>query len=320
MSLTCVPYSDRYLNQWEEVSLNSKRHSVLQSRSFLEYHGSRFKDASLVFVDSSSGYVSAIFPAAFHISELDFVVSHPGLSFGGLLLRKSQVSAYDEVLQQAMRHYSQLGMRRLRIKVQPSFVSEQFDDTATHHGLKHGQLINSDLWAVLNLQREFSSKDKNYDIQKAKKLGISCNFTDLNEDWVQFYNILCENLAKRHEAKPVHNLDELFDLRQRLGSHSKLLVARDAKFEIVAATWMVEYGNGVVHTQYICSTAFGRQLMAVDALLFSAIEYCKLEHKSILSLGHCSQSNGWEINLGLLAFKSRFGFGLSAVNTFDYEL
>ena len=318
MSLKCVPFSSMYEKTWNELVCGSN-HTILSTWGFLGYHNDRFEDQSVVFVDSESGYVQAVLPAAKHPRENELVVSHPGATFGGIIQRRIRPFQYSEYLQLALAHYGGEGFKTLRIKPPPAFVGQQADETATHHALRHATLSNCDLWTYLQLGRAYTLREKNYDIRKAEKAGVTCRPANTKPDWASFHGILRSNLLDRHKTTPVHELDELLDLDERLGSHSKLMIAETANKAICAGIWLLDYGNGVVHTQYICSTPEGRAMRAVDLLLADAINTASAQAYTIFSIGHCSNSDGWDINPTLLAYKLKFGLGVGLAYTFDFS-
>lgn len=319
MALEVIEYSGKHDAKWDDLIARSKLHSVLQTRKFLDYHHDKFNDQSVLIIDPKSGYVSAIFPAAVHPNDPTMVVSHPGSTFGGLLQRRIHPADYASMFALVLQHYAAKGFACLRLKTTPGFVGSQGNEIEAHFGLKHAAVVDCNLWTYLQLKRDFSMKDKAYDVRKARKAGLTGAVSDAAEDWRDFHAILEENLATRHDATPVHKFEELVELNERLVDKSKLVVVRNRDGRIVAGTWLIDYGNGVLHTQYICSTPEGRRVSAVDLLVAEAIEIANADHH-VLSIGHCSIGNGWDINEGLMAFKLRFGLGVCIQTTFDYDL
>src|SRR4051794_9530246 len=58
--------------------------TFLHSRRFLSYHGDRFRDLSLAVLDESQR-LAGLFAAAQDPGSEHRVVSHPGLTYGGLV-------------------------------------------------------------------------------------------------------------------------------------------------------------------------------------------------------------------------------------------
>ncbi len=57
--------------------------TFLHTRRFLAYHQDRFKDVSLLLANDKG--IVGLFPAALDPAEARTVVSHPGITYGGLL-------------------------------------------------------------------------------------------------------------------------------------------------------------------------------------------------------------------------------------------
>lgn len=265
--------------------------------------------------------IVAVLPAAEHPDDPSIVVSHPGSSFGGLVMSRLDVSEHAELFALAMSHFRSLGYAVLRCKTTPSFVGDVFNDLGTHHGLQFGQVVRADLWNAIQLDAEVKvSPTRRSDIKGALRKGVTPRFAVTNADWQTFYQLLVANLRDRHGAVPVHSAAELIDLHGRLGQASQLLLAEDAAAEIVAGTWLIDYGHRVLHTQYICSSVAGRSLHAVDAMLGYAIDHAKSDGYKIFSFGTNTMPDGWSVNVDLMKYKLRFGSGVVVHPTFDYRL
>jgi hypothetical protein len=72
------------------------------------------------------------------------------------------------------------------------------------------------------------------------------------------------------------------------------------------------------HTQYICSSAAGYALHALDAVLEHCIARASAASARWFSMGISNEANGWVLNDGLHQFKVEFGAG-AVVHEF-YEL
>ena len=69
---------------WDDLVARSVNGTILHTRRFLAYHGSRFRDRSLV-VTKSNGKLAGVLPAAEDPVDQSVVTSHPGLTYGGLV-------------------------------------------------------------------------------------------------------------------------------------------------------------------------------------------------------------------------------------------
>ena len=83
MSISVRPYSQNDANVWDAFCGGALQATFLHTRRFLSYHGDRFEDRSLMIEDD--GKLLGLFPAALSLSEEKCVVSHPGITFGGVV-------------------------------------------------------------------------------------------------------------------------------------------------------------------------------------------------------------------------------------------
>jgi len=262
---------------WDALVDSSSSTTFQHSRRFLDYHGERFRDASLTFRDN--GRLIAVWPAA--AGGQGEVVSHPGAVHGGLVASDKLVRAgrVEEVVVEALRYW----LRR---------------NGAT--------TTRCDLWNVLSLnstaRRGSGIKDN---LRIARKAGLrAARLTSVDVD--DFYQLLASCLDERHDATPVHSEMEVADLQHRLGDRQTLWGARNAEGNLLAATWVFHYTNAS-HTQYIASTSDGRRQGAPAAVIAAAVDHCRERGDQYLSFGASTTEAGRVLNAGLFRFKAGFG-------------
>src|SRR6266702_4194990 len=105
---------------WENLVARSCNGTFLHTRRFISYHGDRFRDRSLV-LENRRGRVVGVFPGAEAPADPETIISHPGLTYGGVVhdgsvRGASMIGALDAIAS----HYRSLGYRRLRYKAVPS--------------------------------------------------------------------------------------------------------------------------------------------------------------------------------------------------------
>lgn len=86
-----IQYTPELRGQWNDFVKDSRNGTFLHHRDYMGYHGDRFRDSSLLFFDG--GKLKGIFPAAVVDNNL---VSHPGLTFGGLIISRKAISSQIE--------------------------------------------------------------------------------------------------------------------------------------------------------------------------------------------------------------------------------
>ena len=85
MSIEIVPYTPANETVWDEFCAGAVNATFLHTRRFLSYHGDRFKDMSVLMMES--GKPVGLFPAAESLSDSKVVISHPGITYGGIVHR-----------------------------------------------------------------------------------------------------------------------------------------------------------------------------------------------------------------------------------------
>jgi len=119
MTLTVRRYETRDVDEWDRLVAASWNGTFLHERRFLSYHGSRFRDLSLV-IEDDRGRTVGVFPAAYDDVQADIMVSHPGLTFGGVVHDgRLRGPAMLEALQAIAWSYREEGFHHLRYKAVP---------------------------------------------------------------------------------------------------------------------------------------------------------------------------------------------------------
>src|SRR5215210_9257400 len=122
MSVAARHYTEQDAEAWDKLVAESWNGTLLHQRRFLSYHGDRFQDLSLI-VNDDRGRLRGVFPAALDPVREDLVISHPGLTYGGIVhdgyLRGAIML---EALQATVQLYQAVGLRSLRYKVVPHIV------------------------------------------------------------------------------------------------------------------------------------------------------------------------------------------------------
>ena len=71
---------------WDSFVKQSFNGNFQHSRKFLDYHGNKFEDLSMV-IFSDTDEIVGLLPAALSPSNSQNLISHPGAAFGGLILK-----------------------------------------------------------------------------------------------------------------------------------------------------------------------------------------------------------------------------------------
>lgn len=316
-----VAYSVEHAAEWDDLVGQSPHGTVLHSRRFLDYHGERFRDVSVVFREKSK--LIGVLPAAFAPSDSSTVVSHPGATYGGVVARpaSSHPAHVDEMLDGAASLWRQLGARRVLIRPPPVHLVESPNDSVTHALWRRGAtIVRSDLWNAIPLDAPRSlSKGHTWSLGKARKAHLELHPLANDDEYDEFHAFLAACLADRHQVAPVHSAAELIDLRGRLGESAALYGVRaPGERDLVAASWVFRYGSRAWHTQYLASSLAGRDSGAMVFLVHRLLEAAADAGVTWFSFGASSEDAGRQINHGLFAHKAAFGSGAIRHDTWEW--
>ena len=303
-------YSPEQARDWDEFIEASRNGTFLFRRGYMDYHADRFTDHSLLAV--SSGKLVAVLPA----NAADGTLwSHQGLTYGGWIYGdRMRAATMLEVFAAMTAYLEGLGtIDRVIYKVVPRIYHRVPSDEDLYALFRNrARLIRRDIaTAVVPGARLPIKSDKKNKVNKARKHGVTVR---PSEDLGAFHAILSEAL-RRHDAVPVHSVDELAFLMGRFPDHIRLYGAYlDA--ELVAGSIVFETPQ-VAHTQYSVSSEAGRAAGALDLLLDWLIREVYPD-KPCFSFGISTEEGGTVLNEGLIAQKEGFG-GSAFVHDF-YEV
>ncbi len=316
------PYEERDAAAWDALVDAAPNATFLHSRRFLAYHGTRFVDASLI-VEGENG-MAAVFPAALDPADPAHVISHPGATYGGLVAPKLTASATIEALLAIGAHYKNQGRARLTYKTVPHHLTA-LPSQADRYALWRlgATMTRRDLWSVIWSQEPFDMTARlKRQMKIAERAAIEVVIDDSDAAYRAYHEMLCANLEERHGVKPVHTIDELLGLRDRLGSQVALWLVRErsANSTPLAGVWLFRHGNTAWHTQYIASSPAGREARAMHILLQRLLDEARAQGIAALSYGAVTEQEGRVLNPGLEQFKVEFGGGLVIHDFFTLSL
>jgi len=305
-------YQSTDYSTWNEFVATAKNATFLFHRDFMEYHSDRFQDFSLLIFDENQN-LKAILPA--NRTE-DLVYSHQGLTYGGLVVnQKTKLQEVIVITFNLLRFLNENGISTLNLKQLPSFYikfpSEEMEYLSF---ILNAKLIRRDSLSVIALQNDFSfKKSRTEAIRRGFENGLICKEESTFE---AFWNeILVPNLKQKHEAKPVHSIDEISFLKSKFPKNIRQFnVYKEDK--IVAGTTMFIYDN-VAKPQYISGNSDKNELGSLDFLYDFLIK--EFKHKLYFDFGPSNEENGRKIKEGILFWKESFGARTMIQNFYEIE-
>jgi hypothetical protein len=313
-----VKYNQSQEDAWEKMVADSVNGTFLHTRKFLSYHGNKFDDQSLLVYDQS-GILRAVFPAARDPENDMAVISHPGITYGGLVhdgwLRGQRCL---DVLAQLCDFYRAADFKEIIYKAAPWIYHRipAQDDIYALFRLGANR-YRVDLSATVDLERTNDiSERRGRALKKAINTGleISNDFKHVNVYW----DILAENLNSKYNKKPVHSVQELSLLKEKFLQEIELITAIDGSDVLAGA--LLFHCPTLIHAQYFASSPEGRKCGALDLVVEHCIEKSKQLQKRFFDFGISTDQQGMHLNDGLHTFKCEFGAGASVYEFYRITL
>lgn len=301
MNIVVHRYCSELSSDWSSVIANAKNGVFLFERSFIEYHKEKFVDISAIaYLDDQA---VAIMPATIE-KKTGEVISHAGLTFGGIVLRRTlrsdaAISVIDAILD-TLRTW---GANRLTVKILPEIFANYPSSEVGFALWQRGFTLNRrDLSSVLPLNNRLPfNKSKKQSISKALKSGVTIDSANASD----FYELLETVLLLQHDIKPTHTLN---DIELLMNKFPAKIFIRAARFngELIAGALIFRYDH-IWHTQYLVSSEEGRKLGALDLTISEVINEAVDGNAKYLSFGISTEENGMLLNSGLLWQKESYG-------------
>jgi hypothetical protein len=320
-ALRAVPYGAGDAPAWDAFVAQSCNGNWLHGRRFLDYHGTRFDDRSLSFVDEAGNLVGLL-PAALDPADPQCVVSHPGATYGGFVLSSRRLGhEVFPLLDAARAHYAAAGLRRLRYRSMPLHLQARSSQQDAYALWRAGaRLFRRDLWSTIDLRQPRQvDADRRRHLRRGAEQGLSLARETTPGAYADFHRLLVACLDERHAAAPVHPLAEMLELQSRLGDGIELWLARDRNGACVAGEWMFVFA-GAMHGQYGVADAAGRAASAQDLLLETLVRSAATRGLAWFSFGTSTEQGGQRLNDSLLRYKASFGAGAVVQDFYELDL
>lgn len=309
---TVKRYQESDYSSWNTFVTQAKNATFLFHRDFMEYHKDRFEDYSLMVFDGEK--LIAILPAN---GAGEIVYSHQGLTYGGLVYKENlKIASVIQAFKAVLLYLNENKITKIQLKTLPSIYHNKPAEELNYAlFLADAQLIRRDTLAVIDLSKPFQfSKIRKRGIQK----GISNGLIIKEENnFESFWNqVLIPNLESRHNAKPVHTLEEI-QLLKRLFDKNIRQFNVYFKDEIVAGTTVFESEN-VAHCQYISKYEEEGDLGSLD-FLYNHLIRNVFAHKLFFDFGISNENQGKTLNNGLSYWKESFGANIIVHDFYEVE-
>ena len=305
-------YQESDYEKWNAFIAQAKNATFLFHRDFMEYHKDRFEDYSLIVLDNEKWV--AVLPANVVDNQ---VFSHLGLTYGGLVYdEKIKLASVIVIFKSVLSFLKENKITKLHLKMIPSiYHSKPAEELNYAFFLAEARLVRRDSMAVIDMSKKLliaSGRKEGVKKGKINKLEI----TEV-EDFQDFWNeILIPNLNLKHQAKPVHSLQEITKLKALFPKNIRQFNVYENE-TIVAGTTIFESQN-VVHSQYISGKENKNELGGLDFLHHYLLTEI-FKEKRFFDFGISNESQGKKLNKGLAYWKESFGASTICHDFYEVE-
>ncbi len=196
MHIQVEPYTSQHKQVWDEMVAHSRNGVFLFFRDYMEYHNDRFQDASLLFFDGRN--LLAVLPAN---RDGNQVVSHGGLTFGGVISRDdlgaSAMLELFDVLREWLRGQ---GVSTLLYKPVPHIYHRMPAEEDLYALFRSGaRLVRRDLSSTLDMAcRSPMQHGRQTQLKRGKRTFVVRE----SRDYVAFMDLVSSALTTKHKVKP----------------------------------------------------------------------------------------------------------------------
>ena len=293
-------YNAELKQVWDEFIEASKNGYFLFYRDYMDYHSDRYLDYSLLFYNENNKLL-AVMPA--NIKD-DYVYSHDGLTYGGIISDTSMKAAIMiELFENLLRFLNEEKIKKLLYKAIP-YIYHKFPSDEDLYAIfvNNGKLIRRDASSAIFLFNKI--KVSQLRLRGIKKARMNNLMVKVSNDFASFFEIVQQVLWNKYKLKPVHTHREMELLSNKFPQNIKLFAAFDG--DKMLAGVLVFETEVVAHCQYMVNSADGKGLGALDMVIDHLInEYS--DKKRYFSFGVSTENNGAFLNEGLINQKELFG-------------
>ena len=329
MEFHVLPYTDEWETEWDRfVMKESGNGTFLHTRRFLNYQPKKkFTDASFLILNEKKA-IAAVCPAAAVVQDgVKVLRSHPGSTYGGLVMRASyrRAELVVDIVRTADEYIAE-NFGRCELKATPDLFCTE-DSSAYQYALYqrgYSQYLELSTYVELRGKTEENiwaglDRNKKRNIKACRERGLQLRKLETDEEIAGFHSLLEGNL-KKYGAVPVHSVADLLDFKNsRLTNETVFLGAFDEGRMVAAGMLFYFEQSRVLHAQNLPTDLSITEYSPVSALYYESMLLALRMGCKALSWGISTEDRGKTLNLGLIGSKEGYGSNKNLFRTFYKE-
>lgn len=305
------PYICKHKQIWDEMIANSRNGVFLFFRDYMEYHGDRFQDASLLFFEEQN--LLGVLPANRKGNQ---VVSHGGLTFGGVISGHNLgASAMLELFDVLRAWLQDQGVNTLLYKPVPHVYHRMPAQEDLYALFRSGaRLVRRDLSSTLDMTSRLPLQ---HGRQGQLKRGKRTFVVRESRDYGAFMNLVSSVLTSKFSVAPTHTAQEMELLSERFPQNIRLFGAyRD---ERLCAGVLIYESTNVAHAQYIAGDDEAKREGALECIFDELLER-RYGNVRYFDWGISTERAGQWLNPGLVRNKESYGARGVVYDVYELDL
>ncbi|PSL01267.1 hypothetical protein [Cecembia rubra] len=289
-------YEEGYREQWEAFIERAANGTFLQRRSFMEYHGDRFQDASLMVWEGEE--LLAVFPAHQVGNQ---IFSHQGLSFGGWIFKRGlSLSFQRQIINSILGFYKNQAIQSLMVTPVPYYYSQEEGLQEVDYDTLGFEISGNKEIYLIEAPFILKDKGKKKGVRRALRKGLDVREGELTQGFWE--GLMVPLYAAKIGKDPVHSWEEIALLSERHPGRIQLISAY-LEEELLAGLVIFRHPQ-VIKVQYSAVTEHGKICRAMDFLMQYLMN---LPHIHYIDMGTVYDGQTGEKLESLAYWKESFG-------------
>lgn len=149
-----------------------------------------------------------------------------------------------------------------------------------------------------------NKRNKSYLLKIMNNSNFRCLSTNDNNDYINYYKILKNNLNIRYNTNPTHTLDEFLLLKDLLEKKQSLYIVKNKDNIILGGVYVIKVTNKCWYTFYISKNIdYKEQNMSILYIMNNISEDSLKEGIKYIDYGISTENKGEFLNIGLSDYK-----------------
>lgn len=328
LELRIEKYTKDCKDKWDDFVLNkSANGTFLQTKQFLNYHGDKFQDASLIIYKGNDTIVAVVPACIIYDGKRKVFSSHVGSTFGGIIIGENfyNIEHVDAILTTLEEYLAKEQYEEVCIKCTSEIFSKKNVNLLYYFLFQRGYTSYDEISCYIdfiNYKEDITSNftaGRRRDYKYSLKQELVFRQLQCREEIEKFYDILCENLAK-FDAKPVHKLEELIEFKKERLQDIVEFYGVFHEEKMIAGSMVFKFLDKVFHTQYLAADQGYLKMFPMNFLDTNLIQTAKDRGFRYFSFGTSTEEHGKVLNKHLAQFKEGFGTEYGLNRTFVKEI